>query len=90
MLIGDRDHAALCAEVQARFAFRPSYTYCPAIEEPPASVTWHVGDVTDACHAPHPPRHAALAAFPGRLAPCCAPAWRDRPGVSRSCPIRAW
>lgn len=51
MLIGDRDHDALCAEFQARFAFKPSYTYYPAIEEPPDSVTWHVGDVTDACHS---------------------------------------
>ncbi|MFI1213245.1 DUF2716 domain-containing protein [Streptomyces sp. NPDC020802] len=51
MLIGDRDHDALCAEFQARFAFKPSYTYYPSIEEPPDSVTWHVGDVTDACHS---------------------------------------
>ncbi|WP_327341486.1 hypothetical protein [Streptomyces europaeiscabiei] len=90
MLIGDRDHATLCAELQACFTFKPSYTYYPAIKEPPDSVTWHVGDVTDACHAPHPARRAALAAFPGMLPPYCAPARRDRPGVSRSCPIRAW
>jgi hypothetical protein len=51
MLIGDRDHDALCAEFQARFAFKPSYTYYPAIEEPPDSVTWHVGDVTDTRHS---------------------------------------
>ncbi|MCX4461634.1 helix-turn-helix domain-containing protein [Streptomyces sp. NBC_01728] len=28
--------------------------------------------------------------FPGTLPPRRAPAWRDRPGVSWSCPIRAW
>ncbi len=50
MLIDDRDHDALCEEFKARFAFKPSYTYYPAIEEPPDSVTWHVGDVTDTRH----------------------------------------
>ncbi|MFJ3306931.1 DUF2716 domain-containing protein [Streptomyces sp. NPDC086549] len=51
MLIGDRDHDALCEEFKARFTFKPSYTYYPAIQEPPDSVTWHVGDVTDTRHA---------------------------------------
>lgn len=50
MLFDDRDHDALCDEFKARFAFKPSHTYYPAIEEPPDSVTWHVGDVTDTRH----------------------------------------
>ncbi|MGI5508400.1 DUF2716 domain-containing protein [Streptomyces sp. CA-106131] len=51
MLIGDRDHDALCEEFKARFSFKPSYTYYPGIEEPSDSVTWHVGDVTDTRHS---------------------------------------
>jgi len=43
----DPEHDALCDMFEARFVFKPSYTYYPAVEEPPHSVTWHVGDVTD-------------------------------------------
>ncbi|MFB7357473.1 DUF2716 domain-containing protein [Streptomyces gardneri] len=50
MLFDDRDHDSLCDAFKARFAFKPSTTYYPAIEEPPHSVTWHVGDVTDTRH----------------------------------------
>ncbi|MFF3456940.1 DUF2716 domain-containing protein [Streptomyces sp. NPDC002730] len=49
MLLDDREHDALCDDFEARFAFKPSYTYYPGIEEPPDSVTWHVGDITDTC-----------------------------------------
>lgn len=47
MLICDRDHDALCGDFQARFAFKPSITHYPGIEEPPDSVTWHGGDIAD-------------------------------------------
>lgn len=50
MLFDDRDHDALCDEFKSLFAFNPSYTYYPAIDEPSDSVTWHVGDVTDTRH----------------------------------------
>ncbi|MGW6723475.1 DUF2716 domain-containing protein [Streptomyces sp. NPDC054995] len=50
MLLDDPDHQALCEAFEADFSFKPSYTYYPAIEEPPDSVTWHVGDVTDTRH----------------------------------------
>ncbi|MGW3654700.1 DUF2716 domain-containing protein [Streptomyces sp. NPDC005151] len=50
MLLDDRDHDSLCDAFKAGFAFKPSHTYYPSIEEPPDSVTWHVGDVTDTRH----------------------------------------
>ncbi|MFE9794343.1 DUF2716 domain-containing protein [Streptomyces goshikiensis] len=50
MLLDDPDHNALCEAFEADFSFEPSHTYYPSIEEPPDSVTWHVGDVTDTRH----------------------------------------
>ncbi|PZT71936.1 hypothetical protein DNK55_25320 [Streptomyces sp. AC1-42T] len=50
MLLDDPDHHALRKAFEADFSFKPSHTYYPAIEEPPDSVTWHVGDVTDTRH----------------------------------------
>ncbi|MFG3258964.1 DUF2716 domain-containing protein [Streptomyces sp. NPDC048172] len=43
MLLSDPEHDGLCEEFENRFAFRPGRDSCPAVEEPPHSVTWHVG-----------------------------------------------
>ncbi|GAA3987957.1 DUF2716 domain-containing protein [Allokutzneria multivorans] len=48
MLLDDPDHDALGEEFEARFAFKPSYTYYPGIDEPADSITWHVADVAKA------------------------------------------
>ncbi|MGW6537683.1 DUF2716 domain-containing protein [Streptomyces sp. NPDC055051] len=52
MLLDDPEHTALCDAFRADFSFKPGPASCPGIEEPPDSVTWHVGDITDTRHTP--------------------------------------
>ncbi|MFJ7072041.1 DUF2716 domain-containing protein [Streptomyces sp. NPDC098781] len=46
-LLAEPEYTALLDAFEERFSFRPSLTHHPGIEEPAASVTWHVGDLGD-------------------------------------------
>ncbi|MFE6176893.1 DUF2716 domain-containing protein [Streptomyces sp. NPDC056464] len=47
VLLDEPEYDGLLHAFKERFSFRPSVSYYPGIEEPEASVTWHVGDISD-------------------------------------------